>query len=419
MPTPKDPSALRRRLERLHTWNAWLLLFLALSGIVLYLPGLRAPLAPARVPLKWAHILAGIAAFALLLAYIVHLPRHWRQLGRQIGKRLNAALMVGLLLGWAVSGLVVMQDRLFLGWTHTALFWHDLFSWIGLPYVAGHALLRWLKVRLPLPWAGEFRPTATPGAVDPVIAYHRRQAQARRQFLTMAGRYAAVYGGALLGLGWALQRRGLLGEPDPKSFAPEWPEGVARPLPSPQSDPPVGGGAKGAFRFYNVASRLPVFDPAAWRLEVTGLVSRPLSLTWDEVIGLPRTVIVRDFHCVSGWSVYHVTWEGILVSTLLDLAGVLPQATHARFDAYDNAYTDALTLGQARLPDVMVAILKDGLPLGPKEGQPARLIVPPMFAYKSVKWLTRIELIDHPHVGFWEELGYSSDAWLNRNHPDV
>lgn len=121
---------------------------------------------------------------------------------------------------------------------------------------------------------------------------------------------------------------------------------------------------------------------------------------------------MRDFHCVSGWSVYNVTWEGIPLAALLDQVGVASQATHVKFYSYDGVYTDALTLDQARLDDTFLTVFKDGKPLSQPEGAPIRLIMPRMFAYKSVKWLTRIELIDHAHVGFWERLGYAEDAWI-------
>ncbi|HEX6972467.1 MAG TPA: molybdopterin-dependent oxidoreductase [Limnochordia bacterium] len=414
-----DAAALRRRLERLHGWHAWLWGFLALSGVLLYWPALRAPLAPVRVPLKMLHIGAGLAALVLLAGYGFHLGRHWRQLGPQWGKRLNVVIVVVLLCAWGLSGLVLTQERRLLGWTQWALAVHDLASWIGVPYLLGHVLLRWRKWRLPLPWASGRRQVAAVAVDDPLVAYHRRRQKSRRQFLIMWGRYGAVLGGALLTLGWLLDRKGLLREESPQAYPPPWPEGAVWPEPLRESSPPIGGGARGRFRYYNVTSRWPRFDPATWRLEVTGLVERPVSLRWEDVLRLPRRVFVRDFHCVSGWSVYRVTWEGIVLATLLDLVGPLPQATHAKFASFDNAYTDALTIGQARLEDVIVAILKDGQPLAPREGQPARLVVPAMFAYKSVKWLSRIELIDHPHVGFWEQLGYSTDAWLRSDHPRV
>ncbi|QNG61874.1 molybdopterin-dependent oxidoreductase [Bacillus sp. PAMC26568] len=65
------------------------------------------------------------------------------------------------------------------------------------------------------------------------------------------------------------------------------------------------------------------------------------------------------------------------------------------------------------LDDVMVAVLIDGDLITEKNGGQVRLIVPKMYAYKSVKWLNRIELIDYVHIGYWEKRGYSKDAWVH------
>jgi DMSO/TMAO reductase YedYZ molybdopterin-dependent catalytic subunit len=64
------------------------------------------------------------------------------------------------------------------------------------------------------------------------------------------------------------------------------------------------------------------------------------------------------------------------------------------------------------MDDVMVAALLDGKPIPEDLGGPVRLIVPRMYAYKSVKWLQRIELIDRDHIGYWQERGYEVDAWV-------
>jgi len=60
----------------------------------------------------------------------------------------------------------------------------------------------------------------------------------------------------------------------------------------------------------------------------------------------------------------------------------------------------------------MIAVLMDGQPIPSDLGGPARLLVPQMYAYKGVKWLTAIELISEPHIGFWESRGYENDAWV-------
>lgn len=100
------------------------------------------------------------------------------------------------------------------------------------------------------------------------------------------------------------------------------------------------------------------------------------------------------------------------LARLLREAGVKPEAKYVKFYSGDGEYTDALSLDQANMDDVLVAVLHDGKPIHRDYGGPVRLIVPKMYAYKSVKWLERIELIDRPHTGYWEARGYDNDAWV-------
>jgi DMSO/TMAO reductase YedYZ molybdopterin-dependent catalytic subunit len=142
-------------------------------------------------------------------------------------------------------------------------------------------------------------------------------------------------------------------------------------------------------------------------------VNKPLTLTWGEFTDIPRKVQVSNFHCITGWSVYNVTYEGIPLTRLLTLAGVQPEAGHAKFYSGDGVYTSALSMEQARMEDVMVAVLMDGEPIPSDLGGPARLIVPKMYAYKGVKWLNALELIAEPYNGYWESRGYKNDAWVS------
>lgn len=395
------------RLAWVHRGYAWSLLLLFLSGVVLYWPGLRAALAPARVPLKYVHIAAGIASIALICIYLAYALRHWRSLGRWLGKRLNTVIALILALGWSVTGVILWWDRALLAYTQSALVWHDILTWVGVPYLAAHGLARWQGVDLALPWERRKVEHQTAPVKNPLTVYHQNRARERRREL-LAGTAGLVVVGSIASLAWWLKGAGgytALGKRATITYDPI-------PQPGPLSSPPVGGGARGRFRIYNVARSRFFFDQNVWRLEVKGLVDRTVSLAWSEVERLPRSVWVRDFHCVSGWSVYGVTWEGIPLSHLLDLAGVRPQATHIKFTSYDGVYTDALTIDQAYLNDVIVAILKDGEPLSHDEGGPVRLVVSRMFGYKSVKWLTGIEAIAGEHIGFWENLGYDTNAWI-------
>lgn len=396
------------RLAALHRWYAWTLLFLFLSGAILYIPSLRGPFAAFRVPLRNLHIAFGILSAALTGAYLFMLVRHLASLGKWLGKKINVMISIALAVGWIVSGVILWWDRLFLPWTQAALWWHDVLTWVGIPYLAVHALVRWRKIELALPWA-RVNHTERGGAGGLPAGPRLEKAIARRRFLVDTVARGVVILLGITGLRWMIK----LGRTDgAQAVAPAFLPNYALPTPDPRSEPPIGGGAQGRFRLYNVAPRWPEFDAQTWRLTVDGLVTRPVSLKWDEVLELPRDVWVRDFHCVSGWSVYRVTWEGIPVAHLLDMAGILPEATHVKFYSFDGVYTDALTIDQARLDDTFLAVLKDGKPLTPYEGGPIRLVMPRMFAYKSVKWMLRMELIDEPHRGFWQRLGYAEDAWI-------
>jgi DMSO/TMAO reductase YedYZ molybdopterin-dependent catalytic subunit len=119
---------------------------------------------------------------------------------------------------------------------------------------------------------------------------------------------------------------------------------------------------------------------------------------------------------VTGWTVDGVRWSGVRFAHLLDLVEPLPQARAVRFVSLEVPYDDSLTLDQARLPDVMLALDMDGAPLTRPHGSPVRMVIPEMYGYKGVKWLTRIELVDHQPTGYWEELGYDQNAWVGRSN---
>jgi len=170
------------------------------------------------------------------------------------------------------------------------------------------------------------------------------------------------------------------------------------------------------WRIYAVNPPMPTFEPASFRLRVTGLVDRPLDLTWQDVQGLPRTEQVSDFHCVTGWSVDDVRWAGFRLGPLLERAGLQPAATHLEFVSLERPYVDTLEIAQALLPDVLVADRMDGDGLSRPHGAPLRVVIPRMYGYKGVKWLTAINATDEPQVGYWEARGYDTDAWIGASN---
>jgi DMSO/TMAO reductase YedYZ molybdopterin-dependent catalytic subunit len=161
---------------------------------------------------------------------------------------------------------------------------------------------------------------------------------------------------------------------------------------------------------------MPTFDRAAWRLRVDGLVDKPQTLTFDDVLALPRAEQQSDFHCVTGWSVPGVRWAGVRFADLVAAAGPAPRGRAVSFGSSERPYTDSLTLRQAMVDDAMLAYEMDGRPLSREHGAPLRVVMPRMYGYKSVKWVSRITLTERPEVGFWEKRGYDRDAWVGRSN---
>ncbi|MFI9546192.1 molybdopterin-dependent oxidoreductase [Streptomyces sp. NPDC052016] len=175
---------------------------------------------------------------------------------------------------------------------------------------------------------------------------------------------------------------------------------------------PNGGG----FRYYSVASSVPHKNAETYRLTVDGLVDRPAIHTLADLRALPQTRLVRDVQCVTGWRVPETSFEGVRLSTLLDAAGVRAQAGAVRFTCFDGAYTESLTLAQARRADVLVALRMRDEDLSHAHGGPVRLYVAPMYFYKSAKWLSGITVTEKVRPGYWEQRGYDVDAWVGRSN---
>lgn len=171
------------------------------------------------------------------------------------------------------------------------------------------------------------------------------------------------------------------------------------------------------FRIYTVTDGFPSESDPAYRLTVDGRVDHPQVLTVADLEALPATRLVRDFQCVTGWRVPKVHWQGVALSVLLDMAGVQPSGRALRLESFDGLYTESLTLPEAYRPDVIAAYSMLGGPVSREHGGPVRLYVAPMYGYKSVKWLSRIEVVDRVEPGYWETYGnYDIEAWVGHSN---
>ena len=146
-------------------------------------------------------------------------------------------------------------------------------------------------------------------------------------------------------------------------------------------------------------------------------MEKPLNLTLNDLMAMPPTTLVRDFQCVTGWRVPSVHWTGVQLSVLLDQAVPTSTARALRFESFDGVYTESLTMAESQRPDVIVAYDMLGGPVSTPHGGPVRLYVAPMYGYKSIKWLSRIEVVDRVEPGYWETVGnYDVEAWVGRSN---
>ena len=150
---------------------------------------------------------------------------------------------------------------------------------------------------------------------------------------------------------------------------------------------------------------IPVFDPRTWDFRISGLVEKPVRLSWDDFTHLPRKEVTADMHCVTRWSRFDVRWEGVPFTEVMKLAGAKPEAKYVMVHAeYD--FTSNVPLADLMRPTTLFALKHNGEPLPPDHGYPVRLVVPHLYAWKSVKWVRGIEFMALDTPGFWEENGY-------------
>jgi DMSO/TMAO reductase YedYZ molybdopterin-dependent catalytic subunit len=171
--------------------------------------------------------------------------------------------------------------------------------------------------------------------------------------------------------------------------------------------------------FYRIDTALIVPRPNVdtWRLRVTGLVERPLELTYDELVAMPLHDQYVTIACVSnevgGGLVGNALWRGVRLKELLDRAGVRSDATQIvgrSVDGFTAGFPTVWALADER--EALVAVAMNGEPLPAEHGYPARLIVPGLFGYVSAtKWLTEIQLTRWEDFdAYWIPLGWAKEG---------
>jgi DMSO/TMAO reductase YedYZ molybdopterin-dependent catalytic subunit len=149
----------------------------------------------------------------------------------------------------------------------------------------------------------------------------------------------------------------------------------------------------------------PRIKRETWRLQVVGHVEKELVLSFEELERLPQVKVTKDFHCVTQWSIKDVVWEGVRFRELASLAKVRFEARWVMFHSEDG-YKTPVPLVDAMVEDSLIAIKINGGPIAVDQGFPARPFIPHLYAWKSAKWLTKIEFMENYEDGFWETRGY-------------
>ncbi len=150
-------------------------------------------------------------------------------------------------------------------------------------------------------------------------------------------------------------------------------------------------------------------DLSTWTFRVFGEVEQELELSWKRFNDLPRTSNVQDIHCVTRWSRFDASFEGVHWRELAKLCGPKPSARFAIAHS-EHDYTANVPLSFVEHEQALLATHADGEPLTLEHGWPLRLIVPGKYFWKSAKWLRGIELSTSDKPGFWERFGYHNDA---------
>jgi DMSO/TMAO reductase YedYZ molybdopterin-dependent catalytic subunit len=269
---------------------------------------------------------------------------------------------------------------------------------------------------------GEVRPPDPPGSnvppLRPAPSWSAASAD-RRAFLTTAG--VALVGaaaGGLIGRGLATRHnvnaaRAAVRLPRSAVPAPALRAGVNLPVPgiSPFITPNS--------QFYRIDTALivPEVDPSNWQLRIHGMVSRPVTLTFDQLLHRPLIEDYITLCCVSnpvgGPLISNAKWLGASYAALIREAGPLRGADQllcTSVDGFTSGTPLSVVLDEPR--DSLIAVAMNGTALPVEHGFPARLVVPGLYGYVSAcKWVVDIEVTTFANAAaYWTQYGWSQQA---------
>jgi DMSO/TMAO reductase YedYZ molybdopterin-dependent catalytic subunit len=155
-----------------------------------------------------------------------------------------------------------------------------------------------------------------------------------------------------------------------------------------------------------------------WRLQIDGLVEHPITLSYDELLGLPPTEAVYDIHCVTSWSRLDQGFTGVDFDQILALIRPTQEAQYVLFESEADGYSTNVSLAELRSQRALLTYAIDGAPISLAYGGPVRMVIPHLYYWKSSKYITRIRFVAEDTPGFWEVRGYHNhaDPWTEERY---
>jgi DMSO/TMAO reductase YedYZ molybdopterin-dependent catalytic subunit len=157
--------------------------------------------------------------------------------------------------------------------------------------------------------------------------------------------------------------------------------------------------------------------PQDWSLKIHGLVEKEVVIPFAEFDALPKVEVFSDIHCVTTWSRYNNTWEGVSALKITDFVTLKPAARYVMVEG-EGGFTTNLPFDDFFQDDVLFALKHEGKPISDEHGGPVRLVVPRLYFWKSAKWVTGLRFMATNEPGFWEKAGYHihGDPWTEERY---
>ncbi|WP_197061471.1 molybdopterin-dependent oxidoreductase [Halobacillus sp. BBL2006] len=367
---------MRKTQVRVHFIHAFIFTLLLMTGLCLLITPARTWFNQIHFPLVTVHFV--IACMYILIVIIALRPLFRHLFKRPFVKKYNGYWTMMFAVLWIVSGLMMyFQTYLPVAVRNYSVIIHDWATFLFLPWVIVHSAGHFFDLHIP--WPKWWRAKA------PVPEAIRENKLQRRDFIKFFGLgfLFLLIGGSIK---WLIPTLSLSTDANKR---------------------------RGYFRIYNVTNDYPHYETTDWSLTIDGHVNQSETVTLADVPRFPSTMIVDDFHCVTGWSVHGVEMKGILVKDLLKELDMTTSSPYVTAYSGDKTYYDTFTTKQLLEEEAMLVFEMDGQPLKKAQGYPCRLYHPSMYGYKSVKWLNRLEFTDERERGYWQKSGgYDLNGYL-------